>query len=165
MIFSIFMEFHENLWKSWFSAPQRLPAPETYIIVVISYVLKSSTTSEFAFFMEISINPWFLHFFHVLMEFTDFSENYENSWDSKNLEPQDMQNRAVIHTVSAIPALGGVQNRHFHEIHQKFMKINDFHEFSWKFMGFHKMYPSYFTTPPYVSICIYWHFWEIAKCQ
>ena len=50
------------------------------------------------------------------MEFGDFSENDENLWNSTNLEPQDMQNRAVIHTVSAVPALGGVQNRHFHEI-------------------------------------------------
>ena len=65
--------------------------------------------------------------FHVFMNFKDFSENDENSWNSTNLEPQDMQNRAVIHTVSAVPALGGVQNRHFHEIPHIFMK---FHHFS-----------------------------------
>ena len=65
--------------------------------------------------------------FHVFMKFTDFSENDENLWNSTNLEPQDMQNRAVIHTVSAVPALGGVQNRYFHEIPHIFMK---FHHFS-----------------------------------
>ena len=66
------------------------------------------------------------------MEFTDFDENYENSWNSTNLEPQDMQNRAVIHTVSAIPALGGVQNRHIHEIPPIFMNsiISILHEIS-----------------------------------
>ena len=60
------------------------------------------------------------------MKFTDFSENDENLWNSTNLEPQDMQNRAVIHTVSAIPALGGVQNRQFHENPHIFMKSNHF---------------------------------------
>ena len=68
-------------------------------------------------------------------EFTDFSENDENLWNSTNLEPQDMQNRAVIHTVSAVPALGGVQNRYFHEIPHIFM---EFHHFSLSAQNFIK---------------------------
>ena len=54
--------------------------------------------------------------FHVFMKFTDFSENDENSWNSTNLEPQDMQNRAVIHTVSGVAARGGARNHNFHNI-------------------------------------------------
>ena len=54
--FLFFMVFHENSWKSWFPAPQRLPASVTYIILVISYVSTSSARSEFAFFMEIPKN-------------------------------------------------------------------------------------------------------------
>ena len=79
--------------------------------------------------MEIPINTSFLHFLYIFMKFTDFSENYENLWESTNLEPKDMQNRAVIHTVSAIPALGGVQNRYVHEIRHIFIKFNHFHFF------------------------------------
>ena len=62
VILYIFMGLHESSWKPWFSAPQRLPAPETYIILVISYVSTSSARSEFAFFMEIPKNPCFLYF-------------------------------------------------------------------------------------------------------
>ena len=42
--------------------------------------------------------------------------------------------RAVIHTVSAIPARGGTQNRHFHEIPLIFMKIHLFSLFTRIFM-------------------------------
>ena len=76
------------------------------------------------------------------MKFTDFSENDEDLRNSTNLEPQDMQNRAVIHTVSAVPALGGVQNRHFHEIPHIFMKFHHFH-FLQGFNGINFYYNDY----------------------
>ena len=54
--------------------------------------------------------------FHYFYESYVFNGNYGILWNFTILEPQDMQNRVVSHTVSTVPALGGVQNHHFHEI-------------------------------------------------
>ena len=47
----------------------------------------------------------------------NFEKKDENSWNSTNPGPQNLQNRAVIHTVSGVVARGGARNYNFHKNH------------------------------------------------
>ena len=69
---------------------------------------------ETCFFIK-SRKTWDSCVFQELHENHEFYENDRNSRNSTNPGPQNLQNRAVIHTVSGVAARGGARNHNFHE--------------------------------------------------
>ena len=129
-----FIKFHENEWKRWICITTTPTCPEPYIFLVVSYVFWSFAWAGNLFFHKNPEKLGILAFFKKIMKILNFMKNDGNSRNSTNPGPQNLQNRAVIHTVSGVAARGGARNHNFHKSSWYSMRFHEIFTFSWIFI-------------------------------